>query len=194
MRNPCHAWCSQCSSTWLAGAALAPLCCHDMLLGCLTLCMSSIQHMHPECPMLQGDVFLCALLQGLAAHAFFLPQVPRSFPLLSHMHIVNNAGAAAAAAAASQALEHQLPGLLQQVGFSCVCLPSLSLHVGTSVVVAAAAPAARQASEQQCTFPLSSSCTRWLFVMLLTRQCLYLYGIFKSVSPGYSRFADATAG
>jgi hypothetical protein len=42
-------------------------------------------------------------------------QVPRSFPVLSHIDIINKAGAAAAAAAASQALEQQLPGLLQQV-------------------------------------------------------------------------------
>lgn len=44
-----------------------------------------------------------------------VPQVPRSFPLLSHIGIINAAGAAAGAAAASQALEQQLPGLLQQV-------------------------------------------------------------------------------
>jgi hypothetical protein len=46
---------------------------------------------------------------------YLVLQVPHSFPLLSHIGIINAAGAAASAAAASQALERQLPGLLQQV-------------------------------------------------------------------------------
>jgi hypothetical protein len=46
-------------------------------------------------------------------------QVPHSFPVLSHIDIINKAGAAAAVATASQALEQQLPGLLQQVGQMC---------------------------------------------------------------------------
>ncbi|KAF6263765.1 hypothetical protein COO60DRAFT_1698624 [Scenedesmus sp. NREL 46B-D3] len=74
-------------------------------------------------------------------------QVPRSFPLLSHMHIVNNAGAAAAAAAASQALEHQLPGLLQQLCSLSYDGPADRRTPGLDITAALAAVAAEAATE-----------------------------------------------